>query len=682
MFGSQRFGSQNPFGGPSQGSQPGGGTATTCRECGSDAVDEHDGVYVCSVCGLQSQDLFVEETEWQAGVNTGEGRHLRRRRERRVKAAPVAAADPRDVALAYAECLQCHLVALCDALAGAHQLQRQALLGVATQLWTAYLPLTDVFRSTGAWTQRKARDKAAAAAPASGPDGSSSDGSDTSSSSSDGSDSDTSSDEDNPGAGGALVKEPGRRNVRLRTELHARLPLVTPLAIAYLAALWLRAPVVHTDVIRGCLDGTLPWLGFHATLPGELTAPCPVGALIMTSVPAPRVLHVAAAAIAHATGMQCPPVNAASLAERFAREMALPPRAGKEAATLLVLHEPPGLWLGAPPGTPGVTHFAGDTTPATHVMAALLFVLKAVYRLGEPPRAQEPTEPTGPESAPEAAPETDPESEPEQEAELEPEPSEPDREPEPAMASDEEYKYDMPMLDSSSGDEGGDVSADAADEAEALPKDDEAGADEEEEDQQPVQKPVKAKKLRCGKRCKNGCQRHMCPCFRVRCAPIALRIFRHTITDASHPRRTRCAPSTAPAPTAPTAGLRARKDASRGPSPGACASPVPRGPRGPSCRCPRPFPWSSPASLATYSSPLTTSQAGLRGHMCAPSPPANTSLPPGCPASPHPWMKQCCRLAVWLPTPTSCGATCLRGAARPVGWMTWHASWTPWLNQP
>jgi transcription initiation factor TFIIIB Brf1 subunit/transcription initiation factor TFIIB len=525
MFGSQRFGSQNPFGGASQGggSQKGEGGATACRECGSDAVEEQDGVYVCSVCGVQSQDLFVEETEWQAGVNTGEGRHLRRRREKRVKAAPVAPAQPRDIALAYAECLQRHLVALCDALAGAHHLKRQSVLHIAMQLWRTYLPMTDVFRSTGIRLRGKPVGKAAAA-PVSSSDvsSSSSDGSDSSSSSHD-SEGDTSSDED-PGAGGAPGKQPRQRNGDLRTELHARLPLLTPLAIAYLAVHWLRAPVVHTDVIRACLDGTLPWLGFHATLPRELTGLCPVGTLVMTSVPTPRILHVAAAAIAQATGMQCPPVNAAALAERFARELALPARAGKEAATLLVLHEPPGLWLGAPPGTPGATHFAGDTTPATHVMAALLFVLKAVYRLGEPPRVQEPTEPAGPDTEPEAAPEPDPEFEPGQEPELEPEPSEPDPEPEPGMASDEEYKYDMPMLDSSSGDEGGDVSAD---EAEALPEDDEAGADEEEEDQQPVQKPAKAKKLRCGKRCKNGCQRHMCPCFRVRCATIASCVFRH-----------------------------------------------------------------------------------------------------------------------------------------------------------
>ena len=526
MFGSQRFGSQNPFGGALQGggSQRGGGSATACRECGSDAVEEHDGVYVCFVCGVQSQDLFVEETEWQAGVNTGEARHLRRRREKRVKAAPIAPAQPRDIALAYAECLQRHLVALCDALAGTHLLKRQAVLHIAMQLWRTYLPLTDVFSSTGIRIRGQQPVGKAAAAPVSSSDVSeSSDGS----SSSDDSDSDTtSSDEEDPGAGGAAGKQPRLRNGNLRTELHARLPLLTPLAIAYLAVHWLRSPVVHTDVIRACLDGTLPWLGFHATLPRELTGQCPVGTLVVTSVPTPRILHVAAAAIAHATGMQCPPVNAAALAERFAREMALPARAGKEAATLLVLHEPPGLRLGAPPGTPGAAHIAGDTTPATHVMAAVLFVLKAVYRLGEAPRVQEPAEPTGPDSEPEAEAAPDPESEPEPEPK-EPTDHDPEPEPEPPMASDEEYEYDMPMLDSSSGDDGGDVSAEAPDAAGTPPDDDEAGADEEEkEDQQPVQKPVRPRKLRCGKRCKNGCQRHMCPCFRVRgCSPTAIPCF-------------------------------------------------------------------------------------------------------------------------------------------------------------
>ena len=497
MFGSQPFGSQNPFRGPSQAS--GGGTGTpTCRECGSDALTEQDGVYVCAVCGLQSQDLFVEETEWQAGVNTTDNRHLRSRYKRRAKTAAPEQAGPREIAITYAECLQRHLMALCNALAVAHKLPQQTLSTIALHLWRTYLPLTDVFGVTG---DKPRAGKAAGKNAAAAMDDEDDSGSDDSLSGDDSSSDSDSSSSDEPAAPGGAAGPTGkparvappRSNRNLRTELHAHLPQLTPLAVAFLAAHWLRAPVVHTDLVRGCLDGTLPWLGFHAGLPRELTSKCPYGSLGVTTVPAPRVLLVAAAAIAHVIRLDCPPVNAAALAARFSRELVLPSDVGVAAGRLLLLHEPLGLWLGAPPGTAGQTHIAGDVTPATHIMAAVLFVLKARYRLGDQPavRTAQPALALAPASAP---------------AQL------PEHEAEPSGSESSGSDVAQWLREAGAGvvEMDDDPSAD----------DDDLDEEDAEVEEQPAggeaQAPPPAPKLtRCGIRCKNGCNRAMCPCFRA-----------------------------------------------------------------------------------------------------------------------------------------------------------------------
>ena len=367
--------------------QPGG-----CRGCGAAAPEEFQGVYVCPECGMQSQEQLVELTEWTAGINTTEGRHVRKRRTRkRARTEPPEPPPPRTVAIAYCDAMQRHLEALCVALVASGSVP-PAQPELAQRLWRAYLPLTTVFELQRGPKMRRARGGASAHPPqlASLPEGDEDeDGDDEEPGGV--TDSDDSPDEERGEEEPPAAPPAPPESRKLRTQLHAQLPLLTPLALAFLAGHLLRAALLHSDLVRGCLDGSLPYLGFHATLPPEITQLVPVSMLMPAAVPAPRQLHVAAAAICAALQLPCPPANAPALAQRFALELRLPRDAAHAAGRLLLLHEAQGLWLGAPPGA-GEQHIAGDAPPSVHVMAALLFVLKARYGLGD--KASPPAEET------------------------------------------------------------------------------------------------------------------------------------------------------------------------------------------------------------------------------------------------------------------------------------------------
>ena len=377
--------------------------ALACRDCGADALRLVDGVFVCGECGTQSQDVLDEQTEWTAGINTTQRGGVRTRRGiARVKPPPAPPVAPRAAALAYADCLQRMLAAQTEALVAAGDAP-EALGSVARRIWAAYVAVSGVFEVTA--TQRSAKRRRGAdradeeseeeseeeedddpslrprgragrgTAPpvlagsqrlqslAEGPEG----------------EDDEDDDDDEDGDG----QRPAARKTerRLTTQLHNRLPLLTPLAVLCLGCHWLRCALPPRELCARAADGRLPYLGFHALLPADVAKDAPPGALAPPAPPGPRRLAAAMAAVAAALRMQLPPANGPALAARLAARLALPAAAGRAAGRMLLLHEPEELRV--LPTASEAAWRAGAAEAA--VAASLLFVLKAVYGLGAAP---------------------------------------------------------------------------------------------------------------------------------------------------------------------------------------------------------------------------------------------------------------------------------------------------------
>ena len=371
--------------------------ALVCRDCGADALRLLDGVFVCGECGTQSQDILDEQTEWTAGINTTQRGGVRKRRGfARVKKPPPPPIAPRAAALAYADGLQRMLAAQTDALVAAG-VAPEALRPVVRRIWAAYVALSAVFDVQAPPKRTRGADGGGAAA-----------------------EEEADSESDDPALrprgraarrGGKTAPPPviaGSQRLhslveededpddddedeavptapkslgRLTTQLHERLPLLTPLAVLYLGCHWLRCAVLPADVCARAADGRLPYLGFHAQLPADVARDAPPGALAPAAPPGPRRLAAAAAAVAAALRLPLPPANGPALAARLAAQLSLPAAAGRAAARMLLLHDPAALRL---PPTAGEAASRGIAAE-THVAAALLFALKAVYGLGLAP---------------------------------------------------------------------------------------------------------------------------------------------------------------------------------------------------------------------------------------------------------------------------------------------------------
>jgi len=375
--------------------------ALVCRDCGADALRLLDGVFVCGECGTQSQDILDEQTEWTAGINTTQRGGVRKRRgiARAKKPAPPTVA-PRAAALAYADGLQRMLAAQTDALVSAGEAPA-ALRPVVRRIWAAYVAMSAVFDVQAPPKRKRGADGGTGGAGAAAAE----------------EEADSGSDDDDPALrprgrasrGGntapppviagsqllhSLMEEDEEEEEeddaapaapkalrRLTTQLHERLPLLTPLAVLYLGCLWLRCAVLPADVCARAADGRLPYLGFHATLPADVARDAPPGALAPSAPPGPRRLAAAVAAVAAALRLPLPPANGPALAARLAAQLTLPVAAGRAAARMLLLYDPAALRLAPTAGEAASRGLAAET----HVAAVLLFALKVVYGLGLAP---------------------------------------------------------------------------------------------------------------------------------------------------------------------------------------------------------------------------------------------------------------------------------------------------------
>ena len=374
----------------------------TCVVCRSQAFDETDeGFFVCLRCGTQSQDVVREVEDEELAFNHAGGgvRGVRSRRARRPRDDPGALpppgavgdwtaharpADARahasppgailDRVVAHCEGLQRLLHAQCLALASKFGCPPDTA-DVAGRYWAAYVDATGLLdldyddadtyvitSGTGYEIPRGEKTNAHRDDDDDPNDRNSDRNSDPNS--------DPNSDRDDDSS--------SLRRRTLRQIVTAHLPPRVTLSVAYLAALWTRAPIHPGDVSRWAADGDLPYLAASSRVATRLADRLPFPDAIVAKF-APRA-HLIASGAAHvarstrATMGAPPPANAAALVSRFCAELGLGDDVAARAHRALSVYAPPGLRLRLGDDRRGA--YGASAPPHVHAMAIVVATLK------------------------------------------------------------------------------------------------------------------------------------------------------------------------------------------------------------------------------------------------------------------------------------------------------------------
>ena len=370
----------------------------TCVVCRSQAFDETDeGFFVCLRCGTQSQDVVREVEDEELAFNHAGGgvRGVRSRRARRPRDDPgalpppgavgdwTARARPADArahasppgaildrVVAHCEGLQRLLHAQCLALASKFGCPPDTA-DVAGRYWAAYVDATGLLdlnyddadtyviaRTSPRGKKTNARGERERARP-------------------------RDEDEDDDSSSDANDDSSSFRRRTLRQIVTAHLPPRVTLSVAYLAALWTRAPIHPGDVSRWAADGDLPYLAASSRVAARLARRLPFPDAVAAKS-APRA-HLVASGAAHVARMTRttmgapPPANAAALASRFCAELRLGDDVAARAHRALSVYAPPGLRLHLGDDRRGA--YGAPAPPHVHAMAIVVATLKLTYGL-------------------------------------------------------------------------------------------------------------------------------------------------------------------------------------------------------------------------------------------------------------------------------------------------------------
>ena len=361
----------------------------TCAVCRGATFDEtEEGFYVCLRCGTQSQDVVRETQDEELAFNTAGARGSQRRRVsapaadarlRILRGDDAASPFPRggtsgvssDVppppdsraplehAAAYCDAVQRLLRAQCDALERLAACPRGVVADAARRVWFAYLDETRLLRRLEEKPNPKPNPNPnpKKSKPTTAPGGL-------------GGFEDDDEEEER-------VDVLGEGGGGLRAYLLARVPPRVAVSVAYLAALYARAPVHPGDFESWVAEGALPYRSAHAvtTHDGEddpkddrtafeddakknrirfssASRSFASNALLenSTATRLPSAYQIASGAIhvARATRSALgafPPANGAALIRRFVRELRLGRDVEAAALRALAMHAPPGLRL-------------------------------------------------------------------------------------------------------------------------------------------------------------------------------------------------------------------------------------------------------------------------------------------------------------------------------------------------
>jgi hypothetical protein len=388
----------------------------TCVVCRSQAFDETDeGFFVCLRCGTQSQDVVREVEDEELAFNHAGGgvRGVRSRRAPRPRddpgappppggggvgpprARPAGARAPAsppgailDRVVAHCEALQRLLHAQCLALASTFGCPPDTA-DVAGRYWAAYVDATGlldldyddadtyvVAHASPRGKKTNPRGERERARPRDEDDRDDRDDPNDDDSIDDPNDSSSSSSDDSSSSSSF-------RRRTLRQIVTAHLPPRVTLSVAYLAALWTRAPIHPGDVSRWAADGDLPYLAASSRVASRLARRLPFpDALAAKSAPRAHLVASGAAHVARMTRATMgapPPANAAALASRFCAELRLGDDVAARAHRALSVYAPPGLRLHLGDDRRGA--YGAPAPPHVHAMAIVVATLKLTYGL-------------------------------------------------------------------------------------------------------------------------------------------------------------------------------------------------------------------------------------------------------------------------------------------------------------
>ncbi|KAI7839720.1 hypothetical protein COHA_006524 [Chlorella ohadii] len=336
----------------------------TCTQCWVGALQLHEGMLVCDVCGSIHQGFAEETQEYQTGISDA---RFFKKSEGMQRASRAAAAEEEKGPPPVGEAVKAYVQAIQALL----QHQAQALIErfgmdpglspVLRELWLAFVAHSRLLEPASISRLETLAEQAP---------GSASDADDA-----------PSEEEGVPrSATGRVVlgqMTHNRRSMRLQHEIGPILRLQHTLLLVLLACWRQQEAASPLDITRWALDGHLPYLSFAAAEGAGLTQyrnTLGPDLLVAKGVPTPYYLHTQAAELAAKLGLDCPPISPALWLERYVAQLELPQALLPVALQLSSLYQPPLLLLPTQVLRPA-------RHPWAHLMAALVVAAKLCYGL-------------------------------------------------------------------------------------------------------------------------------------------------------------------------------------------------------------------------------------------------------------------------------------------------------------